>query len=316
MNRIRALALLLSIVAVLSISACSAAPALNKSTASSPPSYLGVAPQAPPAAPTSAPAAGARGPAVTDGSGNSVPAASSERMIVYNVQVSLEVQDTDKAVNDISSIVSKYSGYVAGQNLSRDSKDRMRGTVTVRIPAASLDAAEKEIEAAGLKVLSRTKTSNDVTDQYTDLNARLTNLQATESELRQLLDTTREKTGKAEDILAIYNQLTQIRSQIEQIKGRMNVLDKTSAFATVTIQLTPREEVQVVDPEAWLPNQTAREALRTLVQALQTIADLAIWVFLFFAPLLIVLLIPFVILALILRALLRRRSPKRPVPAT
>lgn len=305
----------LFILLVLTIAGCASASPINKGSSTT----HGPAPAMPPIAATTAPAAalGAQAPAVTnDGVANEVPAASSERMIVYNVQLSMEVQDTEKAVNDISAIAAKYNGYVAGTNISRDSKDLMRGTITIRVPAQSLDAAQKEIQAAGLKVLSQSKNSNDVTDQYIDLNARLTNLQATENELRQLLDTTREKTGKAEDILAIYNRLTEIRGQIEQIKGQMNVLDKTSTYATLTIQLTPHEEIQVVEPGGWLPNQTAREALRSLVQAMQTLADLAIWVTLFFAPLFVVLVLPFVILALIVRALMKRRSKNRPLPAT
>lgn len=287
------------------VAGCSAAPATKNFAAPQSPNIgLGAAP---PPAPTSAPAVGGR-----DATGSQVPAESAARMIVYTVNLSLEVKDTDKAVNDITAIVSRYKGYVSAANLSRNSSDRLYGTITVRVPAESLDAAQKEIEAAGLRVLSRSKASNDVTDQYTDLNARLTNLQATEDELRKLLDTVRERTGKAEDILAIYNQLTQIRGQIEQIKGQMNVLSKTSDMATMTIQLTP--QLDVVEPDQWLPNETARQSLRTLVQALQRLTDLAIVFVLLIIPLLIIVLLPFVILALIIRAVTRRRA--KPKAAT
>ncbi|MBI4789618.1 MAG: DUF4349 domain-containing protein [Chloroflexi bacterium] len=266
--------------------------------------------------PFAPPAPEFRDKTATDANESVPDAAPAERMIVYTVQLSLEVQDTEKAANDISAIVAQYQGYVAATNMARSPKGLMRGTLTVRVPAQSLDAAQKQIEAAGLKVLSRNRNSNDVTDQYTDLEARLTNLQATEAELRKLLDTVRERTGKAEDILAVYNRLTEIRGQIEQIKGQMNVLSKTSSFATLTVSLTPREEVQVVEPEGWLPDRTAREALRSLVQAMQGLADLAIWSALFFLPVLIVFILPFVILALILRAILRRRGPRKIVPTT
>ena len=275
------------------------------------------------AAPTSAPAA--RGIAPVPGqppsaealdqskSTNAPNAASADRMIVYTVSLRLEVQDTEKALDSITAIVSQNKGYVAATNLSRDSKGRMRGTVTVRVPAESLDGAQKQIEATGLKVLSRNKNSNDVTDQFTDLGARLKNLEATEVELTKLLATVRERTGKAEDILAVYKQLTEIRSQIEQIKGQMNVLAKTSAMATMTVELVPHEDVQIVEPETWLPNKTAAEALRALFQALQGIINLAIWLLLFLLPVLIVLLLPFIVIALIVRAIFRRGRKK---PAT
>jgi hypothetical protein len=248
---------------------------------------------------------------------SSVPdAANADRMIVYTVNLRLEVADTDKAVNDITAIAAQYKGYIAASNLSRDPQGQMQGTITLRIPAESLDAAQQQIEAVGLKVLSRNKNSNDVTDQYTDLNARMTNLVATRDELRQLLDSVREKSNKAEDILAVYNQLTSIQGQIEQLKGQMNLLERTTALATITIALVPHQEVQIVEPDTWMPNTTAAEALRALVQALQGIINLAIWLILFVLPVLIVLLLPFVVLALLLRAIFRRRPPKKTVTTT
>jgi hypothetical protein len=82
----------------------------------------------------------------------------------------------------------------------------------------------------------------------------------------------------------------------------------------MTIELTPKLEIQVVDPDTWMPNRTAAEALRALVQALQGLANLIIWLVLFFLPIGIVLILPLVLLALILRATMRRRAKvKTPV---
>lgn len=293
----------------LSIISCSAPAAMAPAPTAAP----AVAPAAPPMAAQPPSAEGALKSGSADSTGNVPNAASAERMIVYTVNLRLEVQDTDKAVNDISAIAAQYKGYIAASDLNRDPNGKMRGTITLRIPADSLDAAQKQIEAAGLKVLSRNKASNDVTDQYTDLNARLTNLTATEADLRKLMDATTGRTSKADDILAVYRELTNVRTQIEQIKGQMNVLEKTTALATLTVELVPHEEVQIVEPETWMPNTTAAQALHALVQALQGIIDLAIWLILFLLPVLIVLLLPFVVLALILRALLRRRTKKSAV---
>ncbi len=302
----RVLSLTILFILALTLISCSpAAPLLRGSGAVPAPAAL--PPTAAPAATAAPPEAyGNRDTATDRGLAN---AASADRMIVYTVNVSLEVKDTEKAVNDITAIVTQNNGYIAATQMARDSQGQMRGTLTLRVPAESLDATQKQIEAIGLKVLSRNRNSNDVTDQYTDLNARLTNLQATEVELRELLTTTRERTGKAEDILAVYNRLTEVRGQIEQIKGQMNVLSKTSSMATMTIALEP--QVQVVAAEGWIPNQTAREALRALVQAFQGLGDLAIWLVLFVLPLGIVLLLPFFVVALVIRAFLQRRNGRK-----
>lgn len=312
----RLLASIVLLVCALALISCASAP--NPRLGSSPQDQ-GIAPNGPlpyPAAPPAATAAPPTQPKVGGASGlPSVPSLSAERMIVYNTQLGIEVQDTEKAVNDITAIAAQFNGYISATNMSRNSKGLMAGTVTLRIPAESLDAAQKQIESAGLKVLSRNRTSNDVTDQFTDLNARLTNLEATEKELRDLLSTTRERTGKADDILAIYNRLTDIRTQIEQIKGQMNVLTKTSTYATLTISLVPHQEVEVLQPDTWLPNQTAREALRALVQSLQRLIDLGIWALLFILPLVLVFILPLLFLVLIFRIALRRRRTKGPAAA-
>lgn len=294
----------------LAISLISCAPASNvlSSTQS-----RGLQPAAPPA-----PASGAdfskqaAGLATT----NALTAASEERMIVRTVRLSLEVQDSEKAFNDISAIATQSKGYFAQTNLTHDSKNRLRGNFVLRIPAESLDAALKQIKATSLKVLTENSNANDVTDQYTDLSARQKNLEATEVELTKLLATVREKTGKAEDILAVFNRLTEIRGQIEQIKGQINLINRTTSLATVTIELTPHDEIDILQPETWAPNRTVAEALRALIQALQGLANLAIWLILFVAPILIVLALPFVLFVWVVRMSMRRRAKSKAVTTT
>ncbi len=304
----RVLSPLVLIALTLALMSCGSVPQLRESG----PTIAGYA--VPPPAPTAAPAAlGYPGMRDAYGEAAAPSIASADRMIVYTVNLSLEVKDTEKAVGDVTAIVSQYQGYIAAAKMARDNSGQMRGTLTLRVPADSLDVVQKQIEAVGVKVLSRNRDSNDVTDQFTDLNARLTNLQATEVELRELLTTTRERTGKAEDILAVYNRLTEVRGQIEQIKGQMNVLSKTSEMATVTIDLQP--QVQVVAAAGWIPNETARDALRSLVLALQSLGDIVIWTALFILPLLVVLILPLIVLVIIVRAFLQRRNRRKAVAA-
>lgn len=303
----------LTLTALFVISCASSAPVRQS---------FGIAPQPP--SPGLAPEAGAND-AVTKqlsdqpGTRSTSPvtnAASAERMIVRTVRLGLEVQDTEKSFNDITAIATQYKGYVAQTNLTRDGKNRLVGTVTLRIPAESLDAAMKQMKTASLKVLTENSNANDVTDQYTDLSARQKNLEATEVELQKLLATVRERTGKAEDILAVYNRLTEIRQQIEQIKGQINVLDRTTALATVTVQLTPHDDVQILEPETWAPNRTIAQALRALVQTLQALGTAALWLIFLVLPLLIVFALPFVALFYLARWWMRRRSKSKTATAS
>ena len=232
--------------------------------------------------------------------------ASEERMIVRTAEVALVVKDTEDTVAQIKSIVSTLGGYVVDTRLWRD-EEQLRGSITVRVPSESLDDALSQFKALAVKVERESGSSQDVTEEYTDLDAQLRNLEATEQELLELLKTVREKTGKAEDILAVHRELTNIRGQIEQIKGRMQYLKRTSAMAAVTIELIPDVLARPIAGSGWRPSETVAGAFRALVQTLRFIADAAIWIVLYVLPVAVVVLIPVAVVWWIWR---RRRKGK------
>jgi hypothetical protein len=232
-----------------------------------------------------------------------------ERMIIRTADVAIDVTDTLAAADQIKAIAESLNGYVAGSNLYR-SDDLLRGTVSIRVPAEQFDAAMARIKAVGVKVEREQVSGQDVTEEYTDLTARRRNLEATERELLALLTEVRERSGKAEDILAIYRELTNIRGQIEQIQGRMQYLERLTALATINVELIPAETAKPIVEPGWVPAATFREASRALVRTFQGLVNLAIWLVVWVLPTLIVVLIPLVV---IVWAVLRwRRTRARP----
>jgi hypothetical protein len=213
-------------------------------------------------------------------------------MIVRTADIALVVRDTEDSVAQIKSIVSGVGGYVVDMRLWRE-QEQLRGTVTVRVPAESLDEALVKFKGLAVKVERESGGSQDVTEEYTDLGAQLRNLEATEQELLELLGTVRERTGKAEDILAVHRELTQIRGQIEQLKGRMQYLERTAAMSAVTIELTPDVLATPITVGSWRPSETVSRALRALLQTLRVLVDAVIWVALYVLPVALVVLIPF-----------------------
>jgi hypothetical protein len=216
---------------------------------------------------------------------------SPDRMIVRTASVSLVVANTEDSVARIKSIVGTLGGYVVDTRLWRD-EGQLRGSVTVRVPSESLDDALDQFKTLAVKVERESGSSQDVTEEYTDVGARLRNLEATEQELLELLGTVRERTGKAEDILAVHRELTNIRGQIEQLKGRMQYLERTAAMAAVTLELIPDVLAQPIDGTGWRPSATVAAALRSLLRTLRFLADAVIVLALYVLPLVILLLIP------------------------
>lgn len=232
-----------------------------------------------------------------------------DRMIVRTGSLAIVVEDTEETLEAIERLASELGGYVSDLQSWRQD-DQMAATVTVRILAASFDQARERIKELAIEVESENASGQDVTEEYVDLEARLNNLEVAEEELLELLASAQETHKDAESILAIYNEITNVRMQIEQIKGRMQYLESASELATLTITVTPEEiEEPVVEP-GWEPLRQARDALRTLVNALKGLSTVMIWVVLFFLPLAAILLLPLILVCLVwyLRRRRRRRS--------
>lgn len=111
-----------------------------------------------------------------------------------------------------------------------------------------------------------------MTEQYTDLQSRLRNPEATGAQLQKIM----ERADKTEDVLAVYNQLSQTRGEIEQVKGRIQYLERSAALSSITVDLIPDSLAQPIAVGGWRPTGTARSAIEALVRTLQGLADVAI----------------------------------------
>ena len=238
-------------------------------------------------------------------SGEAVDAAEGvSRMIIRTVDMSVVVEDTDATVTAIRDLVGSYEGFVADSSRWLDD-DQPHAMITLKVPSESLDVVLEELRAMAIRVDSENQGGQDVTEEYVDLQARLRNLEATETELLALMTEVRENRGKAEDILAIHRELTSIRGQIESLKGRAQYLERMTDLATVSIRIRPKEAPRpVVEPARWNPTVTASNALRGFVRFLQVMVDLLIYVVIF-SPFV---LIPVAVIWLVVRWLKRRKN--------
>jgi hypothetical protein len=251
-------------------------------------------------------------PAASDAAGMPVL---QDRMIIQHAEISMVVKDTETAATAIRNQAAAGGGYVSSSNLFRDG-EQLRGTLTVRVPAQALPTFLDQIKSMAVRVVRDNLSGEDVTQEYTDLGSRQRNLEATETELLALLTEVRQKpNAKPGDILEVYDKITQIRGEIEQIKGRMQYLSNLTALATIQIELIPDALSKPVVEEGWQPLATLRDAAARLVKTLQGLVEALIWLVIYVLPVLILIALPFVLLILLIRYLRRRSSstPKAPV---
>ncbi len=237
--------------------------------------------------------------------------AAEPRQVIANANISLVVADTAAALSGVEQVVSDLGGYVADMDLSKgryDESEVLRGSVTLRVPATSLEEALDLLRALATDVNYLNINRQDVTDQYSDLDARLRNLRATETELLALLTEVRERpNAKVEDILAVHRNLTQIREEIEMLQGRKNLLDNQIDLSTIWVELIPDSVFRPIVEEPWSASGPVRSALRALVATLQGLLTALIWAILYLTPLVLVFLIPLAVLIWLVRLWVGRR---------
>jgi hypothetical protein len=158
-------------------------------------------------------------------------AAASGKKVVYTADMTIEAKDAAAAIDDISSTAVSLGGYVSGSQFMEESKNAS-SWITVRIAPAKFNEFTAHVGKLG-KVLSQALSSQDVTDQYYDVQARLANAQAQEAQLLGIM----LKAEKIDDILKVREQLDSVQQEIEQYKGQIRLMDSQVGFATVTVTI-------------------------------------------------------------------------------
>ncbi len=208
----------------------------------------------------------------TSGQADVDPQTGLNRMVIYNATLNLIVKDTLTAIEESRKVIQEAGGYIAESNSYRDN-ELLRATMTARVPSEKLTETLEQLKKIALTVDSETLKGEDVTDQYTDLETRLRVDEARRDRYVELL----KRAEKIEDVLAVQQRLDETIAQIEQTKGRMEYLSKSTAFATITIKLTPDALARPVSIGGWRPQGTARDAFETLLWVLRALGDILIW---------------------------------------
>jgi hypothetical protein len=268
---------------------------------------LGVEPGMP--APTS-------GPSIESdkgvGGGNAALPPDQERLVIQNASLVMVVKDPRAKMDEMTAMAKAMGGYLVSSNLydaySPSGEKLPQATIVIRVPAEKLEDALKQIKADAIEPPTETRSGQDVTQQYVDLESRLKNLEAAEQQLTVIMN----DATKTEDVLNVFNQLVYYREQIEIVKGQMQYYEQSAAFSEISTQLIAQESLEPIKIGGWTPKGSLNEALQSLVNFLQDVVDFVIKFVVLWLPVLIVLAIPILIIYFIIRAILRRRAKKNP----
>lgn len=173
-------------------------------------------------------------PGAASGGAGTGPAVTPKVVKTGSLDLTVKAKTFTDAEARLRSIAEGAGGYVAGSSTS-SSRGVPSGSLTLRVPADRFDAIVGQVGRLGEVTASESR-SQDVTGEYTDLQSRL---RAATAEREQILLVL----GEARDvpqILQVRDRLDDLQAQIEEMQGRLKVLDDQTSLSTLTVSLRER----------------------------------------------------------------------------
>ena len=164
-----------------------------------------------------------------------------DRQIISQGSLSVEVEDVAGAVAQVRTIAETRGGFIS-QLATTGTPGRQRSDLTIRVPQGEFFDTLDSIKRLG-EVWAENAGSEDVTERFIDLEARLRSAQREEESLLSLL----ERADTVSNILTIERELFRVRSELERMQGQINYLSRRVDLATISVALFPPEE-RLADP--------------------------------------------------------------------
>ncbi len=235
------------------------------------------------------------------GTGNdTITKAAEGRKIIYTAYLVVETREYDKGMDALKGLLAKYNGYQENSQETGvpDSGDSLQGrtaVVSIRMPIDQYGAAMDELQKMG-NVLSKNESTEDVSRQYVDTEARNRELIKARETYFKLL----EKADNTESIVAIQNEITRLTIEIEQATAQLKYWDDKVSYSTITIEIhelvTPKT-VKPVDPDL---NERMGGALNSTLNSMKKSAENFAVQFVGFLPWLAIIVVVAAILAAVL----------------
>jgi Domain of unknown function (DUF4349) len=161
---------------------------------------------------------------------NLPPADIVERKLIRNGSLDFQAEEVKKTKLEIEKICKELNAYISSES-ENNYGDRLQYHQSIRVPAVQFDALVARIEPLAKKIENKNISSQDVTEEFIDVEARLKTKKELEVRYREIL----KQAKTVEDIISIESQIANVRSEIESMEGRITFLKSQVSFSTLTV---------------------------------------------------------------------------------
>ena len=203
----------------------------------------------------------------------------SERKISKNAQLEIKVKSLDDSMNFITQKTNSYSGYIVNSSSNTPNSDYEIKTanMSVRVPSDSLDEFLKEIKEYANETKHESIYTQDITEEYIDVKAKITSMESSEQRLKNLLD----KTESVKEIVEVEKELSRLRAEIDSLKGRFKFLENSVVTSLVHIYIEEIPNPVSINDPSWNTRDIALDAIKALSSFGQFLVSVIVFIFVF-----------------------------------
>jgi len=202
---------------------------------------------------------------------------SGDRNLILTAKIDMRSKDPWATSDRAQAIASGLGGDVL--NLSQSgTADSRSASLTIRVPSSRFGDALQALKSLDGEIQTSGVSAQDVTDQFVDLQARLTAKQAEEQRYIAILN----RANTIDEILKVDASLGSVRTQIEQLTAQINSIKNRTEFSTISMSISTLTALPGdTTSKAWDPSKTVGRALAALGAMMQVFADVVIWLVVF-----------------------------------
>ncbi len=195
------------------------------------------------------------------------------RMVVQNSSLSLLVKDVKLAGDSIIKKAETEGGFMVSSDYNRPN-DSPYANISVRVPSDKLNATLEYFRSQAIEVVSENLIGKDVTEQYVNIESRLSSLERVKTKFEGILD----NATLVQDILTVQRELINTQTQIDNLMGQKKALEENASYVKITVYLSTDELSLPYAPDTkFRPDVIFKLAVRSMLGTLQKIGELAIW---------------------------------------
>lgn len=169
-----------------------------------------------------------------------------EKKVIRTANMRMEVRDYKEALSAVRKLVGTHEGEITGEN-EQQYGERLENTLVIRVLPQRFDSLLFELELLATQVDFKSINSEDVTQQYIDLETRLASKRAVVERYRELL----KQAKNVQEVLAVEENLRKVVEEIESVEGQLQYLSRQVDRSTITLTIYEKGSRLSTAPSFW-----------------------------------------------------------------